>query len=127
MTQYQYSRVVTQGTVSEETGHFFKAAPFTLQVSGQEYTVSFERGEKGEVGYVVSRAKTPLTTLVHPDYVPDCAFEALEEMFQDPHLPTVFIALTQLGISIHPAYKKHAEAAVPDQITYRVNQLALIR
>ena len=110
---YQYELVVNHGTVSQESGFFFKPAPFVVAWDNQSASITFRRNAHHEVVYVVQHDNQVVAELEHPDYVADVAPDQLG------HLTPVFAALVHLGITANASYQTFFET---QPVSYTVKQ-----
>ena len=98
MSEIQYRLQVKNGDTIDESGYFFKPAPFTIETPNNSTTVVFTRNNAYEVIYRLTCAGKQ-RELSHPDYTPDdMKPDALGEHTD------VFAALVRLGITTHPDY-----------------------
>jgi hypothetical protein len=93
--QYQYELVVNGGSVTHETGFFFKPAPFVIE---------FRRNAHHEVVYAIQHDNQLVAELEHPDYVADVEPNKLGR------LTAVFAALVHLGITANQSYHDFFES-----------------
>lgn len=111
--QYQYELVVNGGSVTHETGFFFKPAPFVVEWEGQTASVTFRRNAHHEVVYAIQQDNQLVAELEHPDYVADVAPDKLGR------LTTVFAALVHLGITANQSYHDFFES---NSVSFTVKQ-----
>ena len=111
--QYQYELVVDKGLIANESGFFFKPAPFVIAFDSQAVTVTLRRNAHHEVVYAVHRDNQLVAELEHPDYVADV------DPSQLGSLTPVFAALVQLGITANKSYQDFFEAS---SVSYTVKQ-----
>ncbi|MBD97623.1 MAG: hypothetical protein P8L47_03495 [Candidatus Marinamargulisbacteria bacterium] len=111
--QYQYELVVDGGCVTNESGVFFKPAPFVIAFDGQSIAVTFRRNDHHEVVYAVHHDNQLVAELEHPDYVANVAPDQLGS------LTPVFAALVQLRITANKSYQDFFEA---HSVSYTVKQ-----
>lgn len=65
----QYQVEINKNTITEETGTFFQALPFTIEYDNTCYTLTFAR-DKHHVIYIVKKNNTIVDQLQFPDYLP---------------------------------------------------------
>ena len=103
MSNNQFYLEVKDNHVVIEEGHFFKAARFQIEINQTVYDIEFKE-ENHHVYYFVMDKEKPLTKLIHPDYVPDCIFNDLNQFLSHHDAQAIFAALCRCGVSIKKEY-----------------------
>ena len=65
----QYHAIINENTITEETGTFFQALPFSIECNNTVYTLTFAR-DKHHVIYTLEKNNTIVDQLQFPDYLP---------------------------------------------------------
>jgi len=114
-----YHVSVKNGVVSDETGHFYKAAPFSVLVDAGQFDVVFEMGDSHRVVYKVSRNGATAMELEHPDYATSQDAADLA-----PELAALFGALVHVQIVKNKDYSDfYADSA--NGVSFEINQAHL--
>jgi hypothetical protein len=120
----QYFAKIESGTVIEETGAFFKAAPFEIEAQGKSYACIFKHLASGRVVYDISSEGKTVEELTHPDYVPEKSlgdYTDPETLSADQKI--IFAALLKLDISKDKTYLAYFEKEdIKASMTYTVKQ-----
>jgi len=95
-----YTLTVQDGQDQSESGAFFKARPFDIDVAGRSVSCVFRKGTSGKVIYALEEKSVVLVELVHPYYAPDFLPEELSRFGEDrPFVEAVYAALIRLGVT----------------------------
>tara|TARA_B100000427_G_scaffold326973_1_gene336659 strand:+ start:141 stop:563 length:423 start_codon:yes stop_codon:yes gene_type:complete len=121
MTKNQYELTVNNNDVIKEEGSFFKAGLFKIKINDTTYIVDFKQ-IKHTIYYIISEHNNELVRLIHPDYVPDCNFEDLNDFLNNDDAQTLFAALCRCHVSIKKEYLQWLEANPETLFSYQVIQ-----
>ena len=117
----QYQLTIHNNQIVSEEGSFFKAGAFQVKINDALYEVAFKR-IKHDVYYVIYHNQTEMTRLTHPDYVPDCDFDELNNQLNNPDAQTLFAALCRCQVSIKKEYLKWLDDNQETIFSYQVIQ-----
>jgi len=95
----QYHLKISQGNISQEEGHFFRATPFLIQFENKQVHVNFKH-ESHDVVYQLTEKDQIIGTLKHPDYLPNTSIKESNKHLKSSFSSQIIIeAFLQLRIS----------------------------
>jgi hypothetical protein len=89
----------------QESGSFFKARPFVIQVGDRRFECIFRKGTTGKVVYALVEGDRLLVELSHPYYAPE--FEPSESVrfgADEAVMVAVYAALGRVGVTKDKAW-----------------------
>ncbi|RAP26984.1 hypothetical protein DID78_06320 [Candidatus Marinamargulisbacteria bacterium SCGC AG-343-D04] len=122
MSNLQYECIVNNNKVTKEEGSFFKAAPFSVTVDSKRYDINFTRNEKGHVVYEFLDGDKLITSVRHPDYVPECSAEELNTTLNHPAAQALFAATCKCDVSIEKDYKAFFASDNSPKLSFHIQQ-----
>ena len=120
--EIQYKYVLTQGKVENEEGFFFKALPFEIKVNQNSYHINFERGADNHVTYTIKLKEVLIASVVHPDYIPNCEANQLNQTLNTKDAEAIFAGMVHVGISIDKAYQTYFNEEKLNTLSFTVIQ-----
>ncbi len=125
MSNLIYECKVQNNAIQSETGTFFKAAPFTVSVGTNTYSVHFEKNSSGKVMHTLHHNNTIILELEHPDYSPSCTPDALNQTLNNNDAQAIFAACCHCGVTIEKAYIDFFKSDESPSLSYHITQESL--